>query len=153
MQRCILCRMDACRRSPHTRVISSALRGRLNTAQIPDLWLWWEGFEVPSLLCVDRRLRVCLVVILLQVGSALRLFFSRTLGGEGGFDVAPVHAWVSLVMSNCMFLSLLKALSKVQRWYVPFSDQGIVYVTTMILWPLGIGEVERPVPHTAEGVV
>jgi hypothetical protein len=42
----------------------------------------------------------------------------------------------SLVKSNVTLLSLLKALSTLQQRYVPFTTQGVVYVTTMALWTL-----------------
>jgi hypothetical protein len=42
----------------------------------------------------------------------------------------------SLVKSNVILLSLLKALSTLQQWYVSFTTQGVVYVTTMALWTL-----------------
>jgi type III secretory pathway component EscS len=38
------------------------------------------------------------------------------------------------VKSNGMFLSLLKALSTLQQWYVSFTVQAIVYLITMALW-------------------
>ena len=42
----------------------------------------------------------------------------------------------SLVKSNVIPFSLLKALSTLQQWYVSFTTQGVVYVTTMALWTL-----------------
>jgi hypothetical protein len=85
--------------------------------------------------------------------KCLALFISRGLGREGGFDLAPAHAWVSLFVGEVECDSSFTAQSIV---YVIAAVCSFHHSRSCLRYNNGIvdlGEVEWSVLCTAEGVV